>query len=240
MLAIQKRGGLYCIFRQGYKGVAMKRIAIFFVILALIWPSFLYAESQTTSSTLASTIIDQAREYLGDPTTYGGTQQSIWGDAEMLQYLNDGTMAICKLGALEDIESETLVNAQTAYPLTDAYIRIVGVVYDSTKPLEPGTFKEWLEVEEHGTPAYWMSWETGVIVFPAPNSDTAGDTIDVYVIKRPSAVAGGASVLVPAQYDSALVFYITAMAYGGKDGLINRAGAFMTLFDREMGQGGTP
>ena len=87
----------------------IKSITIIAIVLALAWPTFLYAESQTTSGTLASTIIDQAREYLGDPTTYGGTQKGPWGDAEMLQYLNDGTMAICNLGVFEDIENEILV-----------------------------------------------------------------------------------------------------------------------------------
>lgn len=215
---------------------AIKGFAIAVAVLICFGQfSLLYAGSQTTSATLASTIIDRAREFLNDPTTYGGTQKSIWSDAELLEYLNDGTMAIFKMGVVEDIESETLVENQTAYPLGDSFIEIVGVVYDSTKPLEPGSFKEWLNVEEHGTPAYWMPWETGVIVFPAPDSDAAGNTIDVYVVERPSAVAGDANVLVPAQYDLALVYFIVAQAYGGKDGLLNRGAAFMTLFNREMG-----
>ena len=331
---------------------AIKSITIIAIVLALAWPISLYADSQTTSATLASTIIDQAREYLGDPTTYGGTQKGPWSDAEMLQYLNDGTMTIFKMGVVEDIEIETLVENQVAYALTDPFINVVGVVYNDTKPLAPGTFKEWLEVEEHGEPAYWMPWETGVIVFPTPDAttvatgtekvtdgdftestdwtwgagwahDAANDEADatassadleqdvsaipgetyllawtlkndaggsvlpilggtngttkdadgtyseyivatdntnlkfdataftgsiddvsvkrvaniaVYTVERPSAVAGDANVLVPAQYDLALVYFIVAQAYGGKDGLIDRGAAFMALFNREMGQ----
>ena len=216
----------------------IKSITIIAIVLALAWPTFLYAESQTTSGTLASTIIDQAREFLGDPTTYGGTQKGPWGDAEMLQYLNDGTMAICKMGALEDIESETLVENQIAYTLADSFIRIKTVVYNDEYALKPGSIdmvgRE--GATGSGYPEFWTYHENDVIVYPKPGADAAGNSIDVYVIKQPTAVAGDANVLVPAQYDLALVYFIVAQAYGGKDGLIDRGAAFMALFNREMGQ----
>jgi hypothetical protein len=45
-------------------------------------------------------------------------------------------------------------------------------------------------------------------VYPEPDSDTAGDKVDIYLITRPAAVASGAAVLVPTQYDKALTLYI--------------------------------
>lgn len=217
-------------FYQAIPGCAVLLIiSLFFVCRG-------YADNQTTSSTLASVIVDQAREYLNDPTTYGGTQKSIWSDAELLQYLNDGTMTICKAGVLQDTEVETLVENQVAYTLSDSFIKVLGVVYDDTKPLILGSFEAWAETEEHGTPGYWMPWKSGVIVYPAPNSDAAGKDIDVYVAKRPTSVAADATVLVPAQYDLALVYFITAQAVGGKDNMLGRSVAFLGLFAREMAQ----
>ena len=184
----------------------MKRLSIICLLILTLTAGHAFADSQTTSNTLASVIITNARSLLNESST------TFMSDAQALVFLNAGTMEICKSGVLEDIEIETLVEGTTAYVLTESFIKVVGVIYDDTTPLELGTFEKWAEVEEHGTPGYWMPWETGVIVFPAPDADAAGKEIDCYFLVRPAAVASNVAVLVPAQYDSQLVDYIVMQA----------------------------
>jgi len=336
----------------------MKRVLSLFIAIWLTI-GIAFAGNQTTSSTLASAMVDQARKYLNDPTTYGGTQYGIWSDAEMLQWVNDGTMDIvARSHCLEDVEFETLVESQTNYALSDPFIVVKYVVYNNAKALREGSLAGYEEslghavsqdVDAEGQPVYWTTWENNVIVYPAPNatvvtpgtekvtdgdftestdwtwgagwahdatadeadatassadleqgvsavagetylltykvknfaggsvlpivggtsgtSRTANDTyseyivaadttnlkfdataftgsiddvsvkqaanIAVYVVDKPTVVASGAAVLVPAQYDKALVYYIVAQAWA-KDNRMDLAGSFLTLYQQEL------
>lgn len=177
-------------------------IAAFLVAFFIAIPC--YAGNQTTSATLASTIITNARSYLNEATA------SFWTDAQMLVWLNDGTMDIFgRTHCGEDTEAETLVAAQISYPLTDPFILIKGVIYNSVKALRKGSIEHIGDINVTvGEPSYWTQWENNVIVYPAPDATAAGNTIDVYTIERPLEVASSANVLVPDQYDKALTLYI--------------------------------
>lgn len=336
------------IFTKFYQAIP----GLILLIICLLFAVQCFAGSQTTSSTLASAIVDQARKYLNDPTTYGGTQYSIWSDAALLQHLNDGTMKIvADSHCLVDIETEVLVEDQRSYALADPLITIKHVVFNNGKALLPGSIgrigHEIVELE--GEPVYWTHQGNNVIVYPAPDSTTvtpgtekvtdgdftestdwtwgagwahdatddeadatasdadleqdvsaiAGETyllawtlkndsggsvlpilggtsgtskdangtyseyilatdntnlkfdatgftgsiddvsvkrvanIAVYVVDRPAAVAHSDTVLVPAQYDRALVYYITAQGWA-MDGRPGLAAGFMTLFQQEI------
>jgi hypothetical protein len=209
---------------------------IFFIAVSSI-----HAGSQTVSSTLASSIIDQARKYLNDPTDYGDTAESmIWSDAEMLQWVNDGTMDIVsKTHCLEDVETILLVESQTSYGLASPFIVMTDVVYNNNKSLVPSSIKDighmpgMTQGDELGEPAYWAAWGNHVHVNPAPDSDAAGNELDVYVIDRPTDVGGTENVLVPAQYDRALVYYVTAQALK-KDNRPGAAAAFIAEYMAEL------
>lgn len=207
----------------------------------LLMVSVCLAGNQTVSGALASSIIDQARRYVHDPTTHGSTQQSIWSDTEMLQWVNDGTLDIvARTHCLENTEAETLVADQTDYPLTDPFIVIKYVIFDNSavdrvyalikgSPEEIGRTGS----SEGGTPTHWAQWENNLIIYPPPDSTAAGKTVTAYVVDRPVDVASGAAILVPAQYDKALVYYVAAQAHA-KDGLTQRAAGFMQLYLAEL------
>lgn len=223
----------------------MKKI-ILTILYLLLMPTILFAGSQEISGTDASVIAQRARVYLHDPTIWGGTQRHIWSDTMLLQWVNDGTVYLAyESECLEDIESETLVENQASYPLTSSYIAIKAVIYKGAAGTEWSLDKGDLlgkdgnkpsfghSDDATGAPGYWTQWENGVKVHPLPDSDAAGDTIDVYLVERPTTVTATDDVLVPASLDEALVYYVAAKGFL-RDGKSSKHGVFMALCDRAI------
>lgn len=208
----------------------MKRIAYFFFVLTFFIGSVAFAGSNQTSTTLASTIITNARMYLNDTTaTYFHT------DAEMLVYLNNGTMDIVsRTHCLEAIESDTLVENQMTYTLTDDYIVVKAVIFNDLKALRKGRIEDFGDIAgEASEPVYWTQWESKVLVYPIPDATAAGKSIDVYTIKRPASVASGVAVLVPAYYDKALTLFIVSQALK-KDAKYAQSNAVLAEYMAEL------
>ena len=161
------------------------------LIISLLFAAQCFAGSQTTSSTLASTIIDEARVLLKDPTTYGGTQKSIWSDAGLLNFLNRGTMHIvADSHCLVDVETEILIEGQSHYALSNPFIGIEYVIFNNQKSLEPGNLfgKGDLDSFGHhagqdietglGEPTMWTHHGDDVIVYPPPDATTVAEGTD--------------------------------------------------------------
>lgn len=218
----------------------------FLYVLILLYTCSCFGASQQASSTDASVIATRARAYLNDPTTWGGTQKSIWSDTELLQWVNDGTNDIvARTQCLEDIETETLVANTYTYALTTNFIAIKAVIYKDAAGNEwslekgnylgsPGKFSFGHSESMTGSPAYFIQWENSVIVYPIPDATAAGDTIDVYMVIRPTAAVGATDdVKVPAYYDRALTLYVVIQALY-KDGQFNKAARIMTEYLAEL------
>jgi hypothetical protein len=207
-----------------------KAVLTFFALL--LFAHVVFGGSQTTSSTLASTIIDRVEALFND------TANSFLDATEMLVWVNDGTMDIVsRTHCLEDAESVTLVLGQSNYALSDPFITIKGVIYNSEKALTEGSLSHYgrtiSSTDSDGEPEYFFTWENNLFVYPVSSSDTAGNSIDVFVVDRPAPVATGAAVLVPAQYDRALVLYVYAQALY-KDRQFAKAGAVMDQYLAEL------
>lgn len=189
--------------------------------------------SQQTSGVLASAIIVRARAYLNEAT------ESFWLDTELLAWLNDGSMDIVvRTHCLENIETEQLVANQLAYPITENYILIKGVVYNKGSGNEKGLIRGNLQKIGHvrGTePIYWIQHEDSVFVYPKPDTDHSGvgHDLDIYTVSRPASVASGAAVLTPAYYDRALTLYIAAQGFY-KDSQFTKAGRLMAEYLAEL------
>ena len=96
------------------------------LVLLFIGSPMVYAGSQVASTDLASAIIVRARYYLNEPT------EKFWSDVELLTYLNDGTMDIvARTHCLESVEEKELQVGTVTYPITDPFISIKTVVYES-------------------------------------------------------------------------------------------------------------
>ena len=63
-----------------------------------------------------------------------------------------------------------------------------------------------------GEPQRWAQWRDDVYVYPKPDSTTAGKTIQIFMVARPTTIISTANLLTPAYYDKALTLYIVAQA----------------------------
>lgn len=158
----------------------------YILLVLMLSAGIAFAASQQTSSTDASDVITYARYYLNEPTAI------FWSDAELLAYLNMGTMDIvARTHCLEAIEIEVLVANQLSYALSDAYILVKAVVYAQAagdeKGLIRGNIQSLGHMEEVGEPVYWDQEQDNIIVWPKPDAthSGAGHDIDVYTVKRP-------------------------------------------------------
>jgi hypothetical protein len=201
-----------------------------FCIVSLAW-----AGSQGTSSTLASTIITNARYILREATA------AMWTDAELLVWINEGvhdivTATLC----LQTDEQVTLATNTLAYSLSETYIDIAGAIYyDSTntiyKGLKPGNLMHVGNYgEEGGPPAFYVEWKDQILLYPLAGSTTSGEQVTVYLFDRPTAITATSDTIpTPAHYDHLLPLYVAARALQ-KDGHTGRASQLMTEYNAKL------
>ena len=206
-------------------------IVAVFLVLALV--GSVYAGSQATSSTAASTIITNARFYINEASA------SFWSDAELLVYLNDGMVDIAtRTRSLEDTETITLVANQIEYAPVSTFLAITAVQYTTTsyvKGLLPGSPKEVgqsVGTDSVGEPTHWYEWNDKVGVYPALSSVTS-EAIILYAISLPSAITSAQDVTTPAIFDRVLALYIAAQALY-KDKKFAQAGRYMAEYMEEI------
>lgn len=103
-----------------------------------------------------------------------------------------------------------------------------------TKSLRRGNIEHIGDTKDIGEPAYWTTWGNNLIVYPSPDSEASGKTVTAYLVSRPAALASTTStVLVPAQYDKALVLYMVAQGLW-KDDKSARAAQIMGQYYAEL------
>lgn len=212
----------------------------FLVFLLILWSSFCYAASQQTSSTTAATIIDRVEARLND------SDNRMWSAGNLLTWLNEGMVDIVtRTFCLESTDTETLVANQIEYPVSSFdnapwyYVTIRAVHYIDSDSMEYALQKGSPASVGQNTsatiPRYWYEWSGSVGIYPALTSinGTTAETIKVYYVVRPTAIASTANITTPAIYDSALVHYIVAQAYM-RDNQLNRYLQTMVLYEQEM------
>ena len=143
--------------------MALKRFL--YTILLLILTVSVFAGSQETSSTPASTIITYARWYLNE------TSENYWEDDELLIWVNQGTMGIvARTRALESSESVTLLTNTIEYSITGPYIDLETVIYNDENGRQKGLLRknpQSIGSKRTGEPTYWYEW-SGKSVFILP------------------------------------------------------------------------
>ena len=211
----------------------MKQKRVILSIMAVILTAFLfldvsYAGNQTTSGVTSSVIITRARYYLNESTA------SFWSDAELLQFINDGTMDIvARTHCLETTETETITTGTTTYAISTTYLTVKGVVLNEDKSLRKGSIEHIGDTADLGEPAYYIEWNNNIVVYPAPASGVSGETLTTYLVSRPTTVTSSQAVQVPAQFNRALVLYVVAQALF-KDEKFAKAGRFMAEYLSEL------
>lgn len=206
-----------------------KFLSVAFVLFILIGTA--YGGSQTTSSTLASAIITNARDYLSEPSTV------FFGDTQMLVWLNDGQVDIAiRNRALASTVSVDLATDTILYSVTGDWFGITDVVYIDSDSVSKGLIRSDPSSTGHGgltgEPTYWYEYGDQIGVFPSLASRTS-EAVTVYRVMRPGDVAASASVEVPIGYDRALTYYVVAQGHY-KDQQFAKGNLFMTQYYNEL------
>jgi hypothetical protein len=184
------------------------------IVALLVIPAHLLAGSVQTSSTTAQTIINNARVLIQEVTA------DHWSDVTLLRYVNEGTVDIAaQTLATQATEDISLVADQLEYSITTNYITVEHVNYIDAdgvvKGLDKGHPADLQKVGESDMrtprPAFWYEWGGKIGIFPTLSAVTT-ETVKLYLISRPAAVAVDAAVTTPAVYDRALVRYVAAQA----------------------------
>lgn len=217
----------------------MKRLLRMSVILIiLLSAAFCFAASQTTSSTTAASLIDRAEVFLND------SDNRFWTAAELLQWLNSGMIDIAtRSQCLQSTASISLVADQLEYSLSSySYLAIKGVMYTDANsayiglkranPNDVGRVPESWEDASKRNPTYYYEWGGSLGVFPVKASVTT-ETVTIYYAERPATITSTDNVLTPAEYDTALVYYMVAQAWM-KDLKLNKYLQTMALYNSEM------
>lgn len=202
------------------------------IITVLFISAYAFAGSQQASSTLASTIITNARAYLNDT----GSSQ-FWNDTELLQWLNDGTVdLVSRSHCLETTEDITLIADQVEYSIVGSYIVVKSVHYINSSSVAKALIRGAPEsvglVSNIGEPAFWYDWSGKLGAYPALTSVTT-EKITVYLVTRPATVTSGQAITVPAIYDKALTMYVVAQAWA-KDRQMGKYAQAMSLYQSEL------
>ena len=191
-----------------------------------------FAGNITTSQTSASTIIITARYYLND-------ENNFWSDAEFLVWINQGTIDIvsrtqCLTAILDDID---LIASTYEYTMPEDYLSIARIIYVDADGTLQGLAKRNLQaigdIPALGQPGWWYEWAGKIGIYPALATVTS-ENIIVYYVSRPAKLTSTTeNVLVPAQYDNALILYVVAQAML-KDRMFGSYNQIIGLYQAEL------
>ena len=214
------------------------KIAVFSVCLCLI-AALSYGASQQTSSTTGAQIITRARYYLNDKLP---SASSAWTDAELLVWINDGVVDIAsRTRCTETKETITLAANTIEYSITTNYIAVTAAVYSPASGFKSGLLRGHPIHIGHGqeynkatkSPKYWYDWRGDVGIYP-PLASVTSEIVELYSVSRPDDLTATTStVTVPAIYDRALTFYVTAQAFM-KTEQWSRSAQFITMYYEEL------
>lgn len=188
--------------------MVLKRLIAFFLILFAVNA---YAGSQQLSSTTGTVFIADVREDYNDTTTTHFTA------AEMLEFLNDGMVDIAnKSHCLQATEAVTLVANTVEYAISTNYVDVVWAIYNpatgSKKGLVRGSINDVGMVQgagfgDTGEPAFWYEFAGKIGIYP-PLATVTTQTVTAYLATRPTAIAAGSNITIPASYENALKLYM--------------------------------
>ena len=203
------------------------------IILAIFLCFNVFAASQNTSSTTGATLITQIRYILNDEET-----TKFWDDAELLRWINDGLEDIAiKTHCLENTESISLISDIIEYTLVSTtYIVIKAVHYVDSDSISEALLKGTPVNVGHTTkrdePQEWYDWNGKIGVYPALESATT-ETVTLYLVEIPTAIASGGTIPTPQIFDNALRAFVISRAYQ-KDRQYAKAAQWLAVYNSEV------
>jgi hypothetical protein len=207
------------------------------ITLSFLLVLSVFAASQNTSSTTGATLITQVRYLLNDTGT-----DPFWDDAELLRWVNDGIEDVAnKTHSLENTESISLVADTIEYSITSTtYIAIKGVHYvdvsaDSVAlkhgtPTMVGRLAE--DYETSPIPVFWYDWNGKVGIYPSLSS-VSTETVTLYLVELPAAIASNGTIPTPKIFDNALRAFVLSRAYY-KDRQYAKSAQWLGIYNSEV------
>jgi hypothetical protein len=201
----------------------IKKLSIF--ILVLFASVTVYAASQQTSTTTAQTIVDNVETLLND------TDNRMWTEGELLQWLNDGMVDIVSRSqCLQTTETIELVSNQLEYAVTSTYLTVKAVQYiDSDagrKALLKGSPMSVGLVEDVDEPVYWYDWAGKIGAYPVDSiTPTATDTqiTFAFVDSDPDTITDSGSGFLTAGFEAGMQISVSGST--SNDGVYTIASA---------------
>jgi len=213
----------------------MRKYSKILVLLIILFSTVAFAASQQTSSTTAQTVINNSKALLN------GSDDDIFSDTEMLVWLNNGQVDIVSRShCLQTTADISLVASTIEYTISDSYLMVDTVIYTDASSVKKGLIQKapqdiGRQGEDWSTspnPAYWYEWNGKVGIFPALASVTT-ETVTLYLVTRPTAITISDNITIPAVYDKALTYYVTAQALW-KDRQTGRYAQMMQMYLNEI------
>ena len=210
----------------------MKRLILIFCLIFFSLTNC-FAGNIAPSETTVATIITMARYYLNDE------EDNFWSDAELLNWINQGTIDIvsrsqCLTAILDDID---LIASTYEYTMPQDYISISKIIYVDSDGTLQGLVKRDMQaigdIPALGQPGWWYEWAGKIGIYPALAAVTS-ENIIVYYVSRPAKLTlTTEDVLVPAQYDNALILYVVAQAMF-KDRMFGSYNQIIGMYQAEL------
>ena len=212
----------------------IKKLTIFLIFLTFLWfllaAASVWGASQQVSSTLASTIIDRAEVILRD------ADNRTWSAGQLLTWLNDATLdVVTRTMCMESTEDIDLATTTLSYSITSDFITVKAVHYTDSdgaiwalKKSSPSSVGQNIAAT---VPSYYCIWADKILVWPLITRTS--ETVTLYYIERPTAIAASANLPTPHIFDQAIVYYMVAQA-ALEDLKPTRFMQLMSLYDAEL------
>ena len=198
-----------------------------------------YGASQNTSSTTGATLITQVRYLLNDTGT-----NPFSDDTELLRWINDGIEDIAiKTHSLENTESISLIADTIEYSIVSTtYIAVKAVHYVNASsesvalkrgpPAMVGRVPEDYEAAADRLPKFWYDWNGKLGVYPSLSAVTT-ETVTLYLVELPAAIASGGTIPTPKIFDNALRAFVISRAYY-KDRQYAKSAQWLGIYNSEV------
>ena len=228
------------------KLLLIKGLIACFLIACWFLPFYIFAGSQITSGLTLDDIITAARYKLG-AVSASAVEDPLYSDTELIRWVNDGLIDITKkTGCYQTTEAENLIANTIEYALAAYYYNVVGVIFTKSDGKKVGLKKGniWsvgqtqsdFKPAAQRQPEFWYEFDGKIGVYP-PLSTISGttETITAYLSIIPARLTSTSSAIpTPAQFDKALILYVTAQGHK-KVGNVNAYKAAMEEYMMELG-----
>lgn len=217
----------------------MKKIIVS-IIIVLFLCGLSFSGTTETSGITAQTIITNVKR------TINSESDPLYDDNDFIQWIDEAVReTVNRTDCLETTRiSKTLVANTYVYDPGQSFLRVVAVFYDNgdttddqqVRTLDRVHINDIGHNDATGDPQIYAVWNDQVEIWPIPRTTQDGNSIYIYTVPLPTGVSATSSAIeTPAYLDTALTYYVIAMAYF-KDDRPDKAKTFLDLWEKRLAE----